>query len=129
MICLELPIYLPSAGNMSEHRMAKHRRVKAQKEIVTLALRVPMWGCREKISALRAASGRLVVRLTRFAFGNRQIDVGDNLPAAFKSTRDAIAALVGVDDGSDFYEWQYARQRCAKGAHAIRIEIFAKEKP
>lgn len=59
-----------------------------------------------------------VVTLTRV--GTRLLD-DDNLGAALKSVRDAVAHRLGVDDGKDWVRWQYA-QKTGEPCMQIRIE-------
>ena len=61
---------------------------------------------------------RWTVSLTRISKG--KLDEGDNLNSSFKFVRDAIAEWLGVDDGSDRYDWRYAQER---GEPGIRILI------
>lgn len=58
-----------------------------------------------------------VVTLTRF--GRRRLDA-DNLGAALKSVRDAVAHRLGVDDGKDWVRWQYAQ---ATGSPVVHVRI------
>lgn len=69
------------------------------------------------------------VTITRI--GQRKMD-DDNLQAAAKSVRDAVALAYGVDDGSELYEWRYAQEHTRKAIgldgmgpppYACRIEI------
>lgn len=63
----------------------------------------------------------LYVVMTRV--GGRKLD-SDNLDAAFKYVRDAIAAVVGVDDGSDQYTW-VCQQRVGK-PFGVDVEITSR---
>jgi hypothetical protein len=47
----------------------------------------------------------------------------DNLAGAFKALRDAVAALLDVDDGTDRIRWHY-RQK--PGPHAVAVRIRPK---
>lgn len=60
----------------------------------------------------------LVVRLTRMS--PRQLDSHDNLRAALKSTVDAVASWLRIDDGSMLVRWEYAQE---KGEAAVRVEV------
>lgn len=64
----------------------------------------------------------LVVVITRV--GPRRMD-DDNLQGACKYVRDAIAAVIGVDDGSRRYTWVY-RQRIGK--YAVQVDIKPRPK-
>ena len=78
----------------------------------------------EEVSVALAAGSRLpaagpwYVRLTRRA--PRTLDRGDNLPGALKAVLDAVAAVLGVDDGSPSLEVAYD-QRPWKTAVLIEV--------
>lgn len=59
----------------------------------------------------------LVVDIVRI--GPRTLD-SDNVAASAKWCRDSIAARLGVDDGSDKYEWRYSQR---KGPYAVEVTI------
>lgn len=61
----------------------------------------------------------LLVMLTRI--GPQQMD-DDNLAGACKYVRDQIATIIGVDDGSSLYNWQY-KQRLGK-VYSVEVEII-----
>ena len=52
-------------------------------------------------------------------------DEAANLAGAFKHVRDAIAKLIGLDDGSDLLEWRYSQRKAAE--YAIEVRITKKE--
>lgn len=118
LVRVEIPMKLPSASNLREHWSARHRRAKGQRAIVTAALKdFGKWnGVYEAIAHL-ARGLDLEVTLTRVA--PRRLDP-NNVPSAFKSVMDAIAAHLGTDDRSDQYRWQYRQE---KGPAAVRIEV------
>lgn len=93
--------------NVREHPMARHRRVKAEKEAVA-------WMLMGKTKpALPCA-----VTLTRLAPSNGLDD--DNLTGALKGVRDAVAAWLGVDDRDRAtVRYAYEQQRAPWG---VRIE-------
>ena len=83
-----------------------------QRAVTTMALR--QYGhCLEE---LRSA-GKVRVLLVRMS--PRKLD-DDNLRGAMKAVRDAIAAWVGIDDGSARWEWCYGQR---KGPLAVKIAI------
>ncbi len=45
----------------------------------------------------------------------------DGLAASFKAIRDGIADDIGMDDGSNFYEWIYTQEIGKE--YAVRITI------
>ena len=115
----EFPLRLPSLTNTRMHWTAVARLKRRQKSAT--------W------AAILRAGGRaaipappLVVTLTRC--GRRLLD-DDNLAAAFKHVRDALAEVVGVDDGSPLYTWKYA-QRVGRGAaYGVAVEIAPRPLP
>lgn len=109
---IEIPMKLPSAGNLHEHWRTRASRVKSQRGAVMLFRRRFL----EAIAATMRGKA-LVCLLTRI--GPRKLD-SDNLAFAFKAIRDQIAEELGINDGSDAVEWKYAQ---AKGPASIRIEI------
>lgn len=103
-----------SEANLREHWAVKRRRVKEQQDATHVALCSLGRGVRK---VLRDAPG-LAVRFVRI--GGRKMD-SDNLTGGFKAVRDALAAWVGVDDGSDWWDWLRPAQE--SGECGIRIEL------
>lgn len=100
-----IPIRAPSTANLREHWGARHRRNSKQKSDTRLLC--PRW-----------SSGPLfLVTLTRV--GPRELD-SDNLAAALKGCRDAIASWLRIDDGSPLVVWQYENE---PGEPAVRVSV------
>ena len=112
MVRVELSLQTKSEANMREHWATKARRVKMQRGVVAMALRQHV----EQLEALRGAE---VIVATLIRVSPRRLD-DDNLRGAMKAVRDAIAAWVGIDDGSARYEWRYEQR---KGALGVQIFI------
>lgn len=112
---LTIPYRLPSAANMREHWAAKAKRVKEQRNLVTMFLGKPTH-----------PAFPLTVRLTRIA--PRALD-GDNLQSAFKAVRDAVAAWIGVPDNHAGIVWEYGQAAKGVGEYAILIDIKPTESP
>ena len=112
MVQLDLSLQTKSELNQREHWATKARRVKMQRGVVTMALR--QYG--HVLDELRTAP-RVRVLLVRMS--PRKLD-DDNLRGALKAVRDAVAAWVGIDDGSERYEWHYDQR---KGALGVQIFI------
>lgn len=105
-----LPIQTVLGQNAREHPMVRHKRVKTEKQAVHYSLYgkpKPAIPCD--------------VLLTRVS-PNKCDD--DNLSGAMKAIRDAIAAWLGVDDGSDLVKYRYAQARGPRGHHEVRIEFL-----
>lgn len=98
-----------------QNRWSKSKRVRTQKDAVKIHLSV----------ALRKLGGKfpLPARVTLTRISSRKLDVGDNLPAAFKAIRDEVAAVLGVDDGGDSILWCYSQEPAAGRPKSVRIEI------
>ncbi len=119
LLNVEIPMKLPSAGNLHEHWRARQKRIKTQRNAVKLAMYGRGGhGCGWLESvAILVRGEQLACTLTRVS--PRKLD-SDNLAFAFKGIRDQVAAELGVDDGSDAIDWRYAQER---GPCAVRIEI------
>lgn len=103
MIHLDLSLQTVSEANQREHWASKARRVKMQRAVVTMALR--QHG--HVLEDLRRASKVRVLLVRR---SPRRLD-DDNLRGALKAVRDAVAAWVGIDDGSSRWEWCYDQRK------------------
>ena len=112
MVQLDLSLQTKSELNQREHWATKARRVKMQRGVVTMALR--QYG--HVLDELRTAP---MVRVLLVRMSPRKLD-DDNLRGAMKAVRDAVAAWVGIDDGSERYEWCYDQR---KGALGVQIFI------
>lgn len=111
MIEFTIPGTAPSTPNLREHWATKAKRVKAQRAAV--ARNMPKW-----------TEGPLItVRLTRV--GPRSLDT-DNLAAALKGHRDAVAARLRVDDASPLVAWEYHQ---AKGDPAVVVQAWSAGQP
>lgn len=106
-LCVTLPVRLRSLTNERVHHMWRHRWVSAQRAAVRALVYAEM------LPALPAR-----VTITRLSV--RKLD-SDNLVGSAKAVRDEIAALYGVDDGSDFYEWRVEQEKAK--AFGVRIEV------
>ena len=104
-----IPIQLPSLANTRLHwrRMAQLKRKQRDATAICMIGKI--------IPPLQ-----LTVTITRI--GPRQLD-DDNLAASCKYVRDQIANIVGVDDGSLLYTWQY-KQR--KGGYCVEVEMMTR---
>lgn len=103
---VHVPIRLPSLANarLSWRRVATLK--KKQREAVATCL-----------IGVAVPVPPLTITITRV--GPKHMD-DDNLASACKYVRDAIAAKIGVDDGSPLYTWLY-QQRI--GQYGVDVEI------
>ena len=100
--------------NVREHWARKAARVKRERNLVTLVLR-------GTVAAQMMLVAPLVVTITRV--GPRRLD-DDNATGSAKACRDAIAAVLGVDDRDPRVRWQVTQ---AAGPYAVRIAIHPAE--
>lgn len=112
MIQLDLSLQTVSEANQREHWARKARRVKMQRAATTMALR--QYG--HVLDELRQAGSIRVLLVRR---SPRRLD-DDNLRGALKAVRDAVAAWIGIDDGSCRWEWCYDQR---KGKLGVEISI------
>jgi len=106
-----IPLNLPSLANMRAH----WRRIAKLKQDQKLATSLCMRNAITRGATLPPLP--LIITITRI--GKRKMD-DDNLAAACKYVRDQIAAIIGTDDGSPLYTWQY-QQRIGK--YGVDVEI------
>lgn len=112
MIDITIPgLMLPSCANLREHWATRSRRVRKQRDLVTLVLR-------RTVVSLMPVAGPLEVTITRVA--PRRLD-SDNAVSACKGVRDAVALLLGVDDRDDDVVCWRVEQ--AKGPPGVRVRI------
>lgn len=104
-----VPMRVVSALNAREHHMERHRRVKAERRRVYLAIR-----------AAKLDVPKPLLRVTLVRVGPRQLDKGDNLASSLKGARDQVACFLGVDDGGPLVDWQYQQEQ---GEYAVRVVI------
>ncbi len=110
-----VPLRTASGLNAREHHMARHRRVKAERESVSWML-----------GGKTRPNLPCVVTLTRVSPGRGLDD--DNTVGALKACRDQVAAWLGVDDADERVTWRYGQER---GDWGVRIEFktYAWEPP
>lgn len=105
-----VPLKTKRGLNDREHPMVRHRRVKHEKEIVG-------WSLKGKVKPALPC----ICLLTRLAPSGGLDD--DNLAGALKSTRDAIADWLGVDDkDSATVLYEYTQRR---GPWGVRVTFAA----
>lgn len=128
-VTVEIPMALPSAGNLHEHWRKRHQRIKAQRNATALVLKLTRpeshWPLETRAPMSLAEwvplGLRLAVTLTRVS--PRKLD-DDNLAFAFKGVRDEVAAYFGVNDNDSRVTWRYAQER-GKAAVRIRFDVEA----
>lgn len=112
MVNVPIPgMRLGRGQNAREHHMARARRVKREREIVTLVLR-------GTVARQMMHVAPLSVTITRVAPSAGLDD--DNAVSSAKAVRDAVAAVLGVDDRDERVDWLVTQER---GPWAVRICI------
>ena len=127
LLQLEFPLRTVTGMNVREHFRARARRVKAEHLITRAHL---------SVAAQRGALALprlipLTVTLTRISNRARwlprkkcwQACDDDAVPPALKGVRDALAAWLGLDDGSELLTFRYAQDRGPALAVRVRIEV------
>ena len=116
--CWVLPITTASEANGREWRKRSNRTQAARKVVSTQLGRALVY-----LAAFAMhyhAGGTLKVTLTRL--GGHRLD-RSNLPVALKSTEDALALMLGADDGDP--RWQAEWKQEAGGPAGVRVELAA----
>jgi hypothetical protein len=110
-------VKLKTPGNSGrEHWAVIARRTREHRALARLFCSQLGTATRDQ---LRAAP-RLRVRFVRI--GGKKMDTS-NVVAACKGLQDGLCDWLGVDDGSDWYDWQWPVQE--SGEVGVRIELSA----
>ena len=114
MVNVPLPgLRTVSEMNMRESHWSRAKRSSLQRNHVTLVLR-------GTVAKMMAPMAPLVVTMTRLA-PSSGLD-SDNLVSSMKHVRDAIAKVIGIDDGDPRIDWRVEQKRGSWGIE-IRIEV------
>lgn len=108
---------LVSRANAREHWTARHARGRAEAAALALA-----WIA----AGLEGWHPPLPLHIILIRVGGKTMD-GDNLASAFKAIRDALAGLVGIDDGDDRIRWR-CKQRPGPEA-MVRLTLAGGPQP
>jgi hypothetical protein len=120
-LVIDIPVRTSTPGNTRRHWRAEARDAKAQREAAAKAAMLALAGLATSERKALLASPQVVVKLTRFS--QRKLD-RQNVFGALKHVIDGVADALGVDDGSDWYEWTLPEQ--AKGKPGVRVELEAR---
>lgn len=108
---------LISEGNRRGHWSVTHKRNKVQQEIVGAALLgVNLWHWVER-----------PLRITVTRRGPKRLDT-DNCVSSAKGCIDAVAASLGIDDGSPEIEWRVEQEPIGVRVYGVEIVIESKER-
>ena len=110
---VSIPIRTVSEANIRVHWAVRAKRVKAQRLAVSMVL-----GSRRSL----IDRPPYVVTLCRVA-PSKGLDT-DNLCSSLKASRDAVAAILGIDDGDARITWRYAQRRGKPKEYAVEILIL-----
>lgn len=118
-----LPIVTASEANCRQWQ-AKSNRTREARRIVSPAL-----GKRIDYLApfARAFHAGILIRVILTRLGGRMLDRGVNLPSSMKAVEDAVALMLGADDGSPLWDVQFEQEPEHTG-HGVRIELRMKGK-
>jgi hypothetical protein len=99
---------LISKANAREHRRVRDQRIIKERDATNVALKYQTG--RPDVVLMHDQGAR--VTLSR-PYHETPLD-DDNIRAAFKAVRDAIAEFLGVDDGEDRLHWIYQQTKAAR---------------
>jgi hypothetical protein len=111
-----LPLATVSEANSHAHWRQRSTRAKAQRDAVTLVLASSKAFLRARLEQMGRRG--LVVLLVRVA--PRELD-SDNLAGALKACRDAVAAVLGVDDREPRITWVVDQRKNKAAAVEVRF--------
>jgi hypothetical protein len=111
-ICLTMPILIESEANRRDHWRTKAKRVEKQREEVAIEWR--------RLVGRVGIGLPCIVKLTRF--GVKLLD-DDNCANGFKAVRDAIAEIIGVNDGDKRVKWEYGQMIGKVRIYQCQIEV------
>lgn len=114
-VTVTLPIRVKSESNQREHWAVKRNRTKQHRAVA--GLYVERTGIKRHIQP----DDGIRVTFTRIHPPRGKPMDSDNLAGAHKAARDGVADALGIDDGSDRYEWVYQQERGAD--HGVRVTI------
>jgi hypothetical protein len=112
-ITLEVGCQVRSEPNERCHWAVRRRRFQEQAGALRTAWEASPFAVVESWEHL------LPLRVTFTRVGKRKLDT-DNLSGGFKGLRDALAELLGIDDGDELLTWEYQQER---GQPGVRLHI------
>lgn len=116
--CWVVPCEVPSLANSRDSRV-RSRVTQAHRKAVSRALGKELWA----VAVFAAAYHRgetVTVKLTRL--GGKALDRTANLPGALKYIEDAVALMMGADDGAA--NWNCVPLQEPGGLVGVRIELL-----
>lgn len=113
-----LPILTVAESNSRDDWAKKSNRTRTARRIVSRAFG-PRLDVVARFALAFHAGRTLGVVFTRL--GGRKLDKGVNLPSALKATEDAVALMLGADDGAPNWDAKFEQQ--PGGKSGVRIEL------
>lgn len=109
---LSIPLRTGRGQNDREHHMARHRRVKSERDAVQWVL-----------NGHPAPAGAVLVLLVRVSPSSVGLD-RDNLQGSLKACRDQVAHWLGRDDrDGGSIEWTYGQRPGKRGEWAVELHV------
>lgn len=110
-VSFTIPLRTEPGQNAREHWRVAAKRIKREKEVTA-------WHAGSLLRGLRMPC---VVTLTRLSSGTLDTD---NLAGSMKGVRDAVAKLIGVDDGDvSRVQYRYAQEKVKRGTYGVRVDV------
>jgi hypothetical protein len=106
-----IDVQLISKANAREHRRVRDQRIIKEREATLKVLPPTLFDGSTLAGAITHDRGARVT-LSR-PYHETPLD-DDNIRAAFKAVRDAIAEFLGVDDGEDRLHWIYQQTKAVR---------------
>lgn len=114
-VTITLPIRVQSEANQREHWAKKRARTAQHRAVAGMMVE------RTGIARHIVPEDRICVTFTRlFPRRGKPMD-SDNLAGAHKAARDGVADALGIDDGSERYDWVYQQTKAADYGVQVRI--------
>lgn len=104
-------------GNTRVHWRVEAKEAREQRALTIMHCRMIGNNVRDQLRAAKS----LKVKFVRI--GGRKLDK-TNCVGAFKHVQDSLCEWIGVDDSSDWYDWQWPTQESGDG-YSVRIELEA----
>jgi len=115
MITLRVPVRTVSEANRHEHWRVRHKRSKDQHWAVMAA-----WN---NADVDGQGVPKLPIRVTLTRVSPRKLD-SDNLAMSCKHVRDAVAKMLGIDDGDPGVTWVYQQEKgLGPGRYEVVIQV------
>lgn len=135
-LCIHIPIKVHCRLNARGCWQKAHKINALERTTMYLLFQSALNGLADYGNSLKAATA-IKVKFTRYynravpqkkngaglaaLHGGKPLDEGDNLSSAFKAIRDELAAVIGINDASRVYSWEYAQEKSTK--HGCRVEL------